>query len=151
MEVTGKVIAVLPLLSGVSARTGNQWAKQDFVIEIPGQYPRRICFEVFGQDRIDQFDVQMGEEITVSFDITATEYQGKWYNKLSAWQVVRGGAAAAPAGNAAGTTATPVQGAAPAAAPAGNPAGAAIQQPLPERTIASADNTQTEGVDNLPF
>ena len=40
MELTGKIIAVLPANSGVSNRTGNPWMSQEFVIEVPGQYPQ---------------------------------------------------------------------------------------------------------------
>ena len=44
MELTGRIIAVLPAQSGVSARTGNNWMSQDYVIEVPGQYPRKCLF-----------------------------------------------------------------------------------------------------------
>ena len=47
MELTGKIIAVLPANSGVSNRTGNPWMSQEFVIEVPGQYPRKCVFRVF--------------------------------------------------------------------------------------------------------
>ena len=56
MELTGKIIAVLPANSGVSNRTGNPWMSQEFVIEVPGQYPRKCVFRVFGEDRIKQFN-----------------------------------------------------------------------------------------------
>ena len=73
MDLTGKVIAILPANSGVSARTGNPWMSQEYVIEVPGQYPRKMLFRVFGEDRIKQFSIQPGEEITVQFDIDAHE------------------------------------------------------------------------------
>ena len=49
MDLTGKIIAVLPASSGVSQRTGNSWMSQDYVIEVPGQYPRKCLFRVFGE------------------------------------------------------------------------------------------------------
>ena len=52
MELTGRVIAVLPANSGVSQRTGNSWMSQEYVIEVPGQYPRKCLFRIFGEDRI---------------------------------------------------------------------------------------------------
>ena len=69
MELTGKVIAVLEARSGISKSSGNPWKMQDYVIETNEQYPRRMCFNVFGEDKINQFNIQVGEEITVSFDI----------------------------------------------------------------------------------
>ena len=95
MEITGKIIAVLPERGGVS-KTGNEWKMQEYVLETHEQYPRKICFNVFGSDKIAQFNIQVGEEITVSFDINAREYNGRWYNDIRAWKVERG-VPAAPA------------------------------------------------------
>ena len=98
MELTGKVIAVLPLQSGTSNRNGKDWKKQEYVIEtVNEQYPHRLCFNLWG-DRIDQFNIQDGELITVSFDIDAREYNGRWYTEARAWRLTRQAAqpAAAP-------------------------------------------------------
>lgn len=89
MQITGIVIRALEMRSGVSSRTGNQWASRDYVLEIPGQYTRRMVFTVFGEDRIREFALRQGETVTVSFEIDANEYQGKWYNKVQAWKVDR--------------------------------------------------------------
>lgn len=95
MELTGTVIAILPAQSGVSQRTGNTWMSQEYVIEVPGQYPRRCCFKIFGEDRIKQFAIQQGEQnVTVQFDIDAHEWNGRWFNEIRAYNVLR--AAAAP-------------------------------------------------------
>lgn len=92
MELVGTIIAVLPAQSGVSQRTGNSWMKQDYVIEVPGQYPRRCTFGIFGEDRIKQFNIQQGEQnVTVHFDIDAHEYNGRWYNEIRAYNVIRAG------------------------------------------------------------
>ena len=86
-DITGKIIAVLPTKSGTSAR-GTQWSSQTAVIETHEQYPKRVAFDVLG-DRIAEFNLQVGEEVTVSFDINAREFNGKWFNSVNAWQVVR--------------------------------------------------------------
>ena len=86
-EITGKIIAVLPTKSGTSAR-GTQWSSQTAVIETHEQYPKRVAFDVLG-DKIIEFNLQVGDEVTVSFDINAREYNGKWWNSVNAWQVVR--------------------------------------------------------------
>ncbi len=132
MELTGKIIAVLPANSGVSQRTGNPWMSQEYVIEVPGQYPRKCMFRLFGEDRIKQFNIQMGEELTVSFDIDAHEYNGRWFNEIRAFNIQRGVApvAAAPMGSA------PVQAAAPQA-----------QAPFPPADQAPVENS----ADDLPF
>ena len=87
MEIQGKVIAVLPERSGVSAR--GEWKSQTYVIETQEQYPKKMAFDVFGADRLAQFNIQSGEELLVSFDIDAHEYQGRWFNSIRAWNVTK--------------------------------------------------------------
>ena len=89
MELTGKIIAVLPAKSGVSPKTGNSWMTQEYVIEVPGQYPKRCAFSVFGEDRIKLFNIQSGEDITIQFDIEAREFNGRWYNDVRVYNVLR--------------------------------------------------------------
>ena len=91
MEITGKIIAVLPANSGTSARTGNPWMSQTYVIETQGQYPKKLAFDVFGEERIKQFNIKQGEELTVSFDIDAHEYQGRYFNQIRAFNVEKSG------------------------------------------------------------
>ena len=87
MEITGKIIAVLPANSGTSARTGNPWMSQTYVIETQGQYPKKLAFDVFGEERLKQFNIQQGEELTVRFDFDAHEYNGRWFNQIRAYNV----------------------------------------------------------------
>ena len=91
MEITGKIIAVMPAESGTSQRTGNTWMKRQYVLEVPGMYPKRMVFEVFGEDKIKSFNVQQGMEATVSFEIDAHEYNGRWFNEVRAWNVKSAG------------------------------------------------------------
>ena len=88
MEFTGKIIAILQPRGGVS-KTGNEWKSQEYVIENHDQYPRKMCFDVFGADKIEQFNIQMGEELTVSFDVDARQWQDRWFNSIRAWKVER--------------------------------------------------------------
>ena len=89
MELAGKVIAVLEARGGVSKTTGNPWKTQDYVIETHEQFPRRMVFNVFGEDKINMFNIQVGDEINVFFDINAREFQGRWFNDIRAWRVDR--------------------------------------------------------------
>ena len=86
MEVKGKVVAVLPLVSG-EGRNGI-WKRQEYVIEHDpnAQYPRKMKFDVWG-DKVDQFNIQAGQMLRISFDIDCREYQGRWYNDIRAWKV----------------------------------------------------------------
>lgn len=88
MEITGRIIAVLPEQGGTS-KAGNPWKKQEYVLETHEQYPKKVCFQLFGEERIANAHIQPGEELTVSFDIESREYQGKWYTNINAWKVER--------------------------------------------------------------
>lgn len=89
MELTGKLIAAMPTQSGVSQRSGNPWMAREYVLEVPGQYPKKLCFKVFGEDRLKQFNLRKDETVTVQFDIDAREYNGRWYNDIQAYNVLR--------------------------------------------------------------
>lgn len=75
---------------GVSQRNGYSWKIAEYLVEIPGQYPRHINFRVSdGQvGRIARFDGLMGKTVTVSFDIDAHEHEGRWFNEINAWGVM---------------------------------------------------------------
>ena len=102
MEFTGKIIAILQPRGGVSKASGNEWKAQEYVIEDHGQYPRKMCFDVFGADKIEQFNIQMGEELTVSFDVDARQWQDRWFNSIRAWKVERVQAQDVPAADVTG-------------------------------------------------
>ena len=133
MELTGRIIAVMEPRSGVSARSGNPWMTQEYVIEVPGQYPRRCVFNIFGEDRIKQFNIQNGEDITIQFDIDAREYNGRWFNDIRAYNVIRG-------------QVPPVAGAAPVASPF-PPQPDAATSPFPPAQEPSGEGS----ADDLPF
>jgi len=138
MDLTGRIIAILQAQSGVSARTGNPWMSQEYVLEVPGTYPRKMVFRIFGEDRIKQFNIQAGEELTVQFDIDAHEWQGRWFNEIRAFNVIRGQVAqAVPA-------ATPFPPQQAAAAPQTNAA------PFPPAQEAPAGGDENSA-DDLPF
>lgn len=122
MEITGKIIVACEPRGGVSQRTGNNWKMQEFVLETMEQYPRKCMFNVFGEDKLREMNIQVGEVLTVSFDIDAREYNGRWYNDIRAWRVVRGATQTAPVAPATpvdlGSIPAPTE--VPAAQPAGN-------------------------------
>jgi len=99
------------------------------VLETHDQYPRKMCFNLFGVDKIEQFNIQLGEELTVSFDIDCRQWQDRWFNDIRAWKVERVGAQA-PAAQA------PV---------------AESAAPFPPASAAPVDFTAGDEKDDLPF
>jgi len=87
MDITGKVIQILGEQTGQGKN--GAWRKLDFVIETQSQYPKKVCFSIWG-DRIDQANLKVGDDVVVSFDPESREYNGKWYTDLRAWKVQKG-------------------------------------------------------------
>ena len=142
MDIVGKIIQVLPEQSGMS-KTGNPWKVQSYVLETQEQYPRKVCFEIFGEDRIKNNPCKGDDVVTVSFDIESREFNGRWYTSIRAWRIQQGDttqAAAAPA--PAAPAAAPAQ---PAAAPAAAPVESA---PV---NVDPFDASAGDGTSDLPF
>jgi hypothetical protein len=88
MEISGKIIIALPEVSGTS-KAGNAWKKREYVLETQETYPRKVFFNFFG-DRVDQYPLNVGDEVTVSFDIESREFNGRWYTDIRAWKAEKG-------------------------------------------------------------
>ena len=138
MEISGKIIQVLPLQTGVAKNSGNPWQSQSYVLETQEQFPKRVCFEVFGEQRIKDNPCQLDDIVTVSFDIESREFNGRWYTSIRAWRIQQGvvdgtAPAAAPVPAAPATPAQPQ-----AAAPA-------------EPAVQPFDPTVDDNTTDLPF
>ena len=90
MEITGILVKQLDVREGVSKRNGLPWKIGEYLVEIPGQYPRHIAFRVSdGQvGRLARFDSLIGKMVTVSFDIDAHDHEGRWFNEINAWGII---------------------------------------------------------------
>lgn len=90
MEITGILVKQTSLKEGVSKTNGNPWKIAEYLVEIPGQYPHHTVFRVSDGTvgRLARFDSLVGKMVTVSFDIDAHEYEGRWFNEISAWGVM---------------------------------------------------------------
>ena len=141
MELVGKIIQVLPAQEGVG-RNGNPWKVQPYVLETLDQYPRKVHFEVFGEDRIKQNPCDIDQLVTVSFDIESREFNGRWYTSIRAWKIQQGDT-------------TQVAAPAPAAAPVVAPVAAAPAQDAPADVIPANvdpfDASAGDGTSDLPF
>lgn len=133
MDVVGKIIAALPPKSGTSQSTGKPWQVNTYVLQTTEQTPKNIAFDVFGAERVERYNLKVGDMVTVSIDIDAHEYNGRWYNQIRAWNVVNH----ASAGQSAAQQAPP---------PTPQP-GTLFPQPPAQ----GAQPAPSAGTDQLPF
>ena len=91
MEIKGKIVQLLDEQTG-EGRNGT-WRKKEYVLETGDQYPKKVCFNLWG-DKIDQYPVKEGDDVTVHFDVESREYNGRWYTDVKGWKIDAGTASA---------------------------------------------------------
>ena len=133
MDVVGKIIAALPPKSGTSQSTGKPWQVNAYVLQTNEQTPKNIAFDVFGAERVEQYNLKVGDMVTVSIDIDAHEYNGRWYNQIRAWNVVNHASA---------------QQSSAQQAPPPTPQSGAL---FPQTPAPGAQPAPSAGTDQLPF
>ncbi|MCH8557283.1 MAG: DUF3127 domain-containing protein [Balneolia bacterium] len=98
LELTATLKQVLPPVTG-NGKNGP-WSKQDFIIETPGDYPKKVCCTMWGDKANVLQNLSAGQQVKVSFDVESREYNGKWYTDVKAWKVEApqsgGGSVSAP-------------------------------------------------------
>ena len=138
MKIEGKFIKALQKVEGETER--GSWVRGGFVIETFGEYPRKIAFTTFGEDRVSMADgIAESTPVEVNFMPESREWGDKWFTDLKA------------------TNIRPMSAAAPATAPAPAPATTAPKaeypyaaQPQPE-AVQQTMQMPAEGGDDLPF
>lgn len=82
-DLTGKIKVIQDPQTFASGFT-----KREFVVTVEdGKYPQDICLECV-QDKVSLLDtVQVGQEVTATFDIRGREYNGRYFNNLQAWRI----------------------------------------------------------------
>lgn len=122
MNFKGIITAAMPVASGTS-KSGKEWRRASYILQYDNsneQYPKSVLFDVMG-DKIEQLNIQQGQEYEIEIDFTTREYNGRTYMSASAWK------------------ATPTQQSSPA--PTNDPyAAMGIQPREPQTAPAQADD-----------
>ncbi|MBQ5403086.1 MAG: DUF3127 domain-containing protein [Bacteroidales bacterium] len=84
LEIEGKIVKIFPQRSGEG--NNGTWTSQDFMIEVPGNYPTKAAFDDFNNAAGLQ-SFQVGDMVKVSFNIRSNEWQGKYITSLRAWRI----------------------------------------------------------------
>lgn len=83
MEIKGKIIHKLPPQGGIS-KSGTAWKKQEYVLETLDSYPKQVKFDFFG-DKADNNILEIGDIVTIQYDIESREFNGRWYTDIHAY------------------------------------------------------------------
>lgn len=96
LEISGSLIKKLPVQTGNSAR--GEWKKQEFVIETQDSFPKKVCMNVWGADKVEELSSYTeGEVLKISFNLESREYNQRWYTDVRAWKIERASSAASSA------------------------------------------------------
>lgn len=99
MKVQGKITKINEVTSGTSA-AGKEWKKLSFLLETTEEYNNLYCFDVFGEEKVDQFVKfnRVGQDVDVDFNVKTNEWKGKYFTSLGAWKIFKADVADAPEG-----------------------------------------------------
>ena len=89
MQITGKITKILEAQTGEKKDGSGSWIKQNFLVETEEKYNNLFCFEVFGDEKVQNFQKynKVGQEVNVEFNVSTNEFKGNYYTSLSAWKI----------------------------------------------------------------
>lgn len=83
MEYTGRINRVLPITSGTTEK--GPWQRQEFVFEYyenqNDRWSDKVLLSVMN-DRIKEYDLHEGDEVTIGFGHNIREWQGRLFNEV---------------------------------------------------------------------
>jgi len=91
LEVSGVITKVLPIQTGEKKDGSGEWQKQLFIVDNQAEYNNIFCFEIFGNEKVENFNKynKVGDFVKVDFNVNTNEYQSKFFTTLSAWKVFK--------------------------------------------------------------
>jgi len=86
MEIIGKFVKKLPEQNGESQR--GPWVRGGFVIETEEQFPKQVCFSLWGEDKVAVVrTMNAGTQIKVYFSPESREFNDRWYTDLRCFRI----------------------------------------------------------------
>ncbi len=87
LSVKGKLSRKLSVESGTS-KAGKEWKKQSFLVDTGAQYNPEICFQLFGDEKIEILNHHNeGDQVEVSFNLSSKEFNGRYFHNIDAWRI----------------------------------------------------------------
>lgn len=160
-QLTGTIIKILEPRKGTSKNTGKDFFVQEYIVETQEEYPTKVHFSVFGEDRVKGYNLQQGDAVQVFFYVNSREFNDRWYTDIRVRNIVKidpaqmaGAQMGTPYGQPMGNFGPQPQapqgmpGYGGQATPQGMPGYGAQQQPYSPQ---QGDGGNGGGVDDLPF
>lgn len=88
-QLTGKIIKVLPVRQGTSRNSGKDYYVGEYVVETEEDYPTKVHFTVFGEDKVKSYNLQEGDNVQISYYVSSREYNERWYTDVRVRNIVK--------------------------------------------------------------
>ena len=84
----GTIAFLSEVQSGMS-KSGNPWYRQTIVVDVAGYNGsfRKVALQASGNLVQDLEGAMIGDKVDISYQVTAREWNGKWYNNVDLYKV----------------------------------------------------------------
>ena len=72
----------------ISSKDGKTWKKQNFIINTGAQYNSEICFQLFGEERIEILKkFKLNDHVDVYFNLYSKKFNDRYFHNIDAWKI----------------------------------------------------------------
>ena len=82
-------IAVMSEVQSGTSQSGNTWSRQTIVVDIVGYNGnyRKVMLQASGNVVADLETMMVGDKVEITYQVTAREWNGKWYNNVDLYKI----------------------------------------------------------------
>jgi Pyruvate/2-oxoacid:ferredoxin oxidoreductase delta subunit len=86
-----KITKILEKETGTKKDGTGDWVKQKFIVKTTEKYNNVYCFELFGDEKVNNFNKynKVGDLVDVDFNVSTNEWKGKYFTTLQVWKVFK--------------------------------------------------------------
>ena len=90
LEIKGTLTKIGETIEG-TGKDGKPWQKLTYTVETDQTYNNLYAFEVFSQDKVEQFKKfnKVGDKVSVKFNVSTNEWKGKYFTTLQSWRCTK--------------------------------------------------------------
>ena len=82
-------IAVMSEVQSGTSQSGNTWSRQTIVVDVVGYNGnyRKVMLQASGNVVADLETMMVGDKVEITYQVTAREWNGKWYNNVDLYKI----------------------------------------------------------------
>lgn len=82
-------IAIMSEVQSGTSQSGNTWSRQTIVVDVVGYNGnyRKVMLQASGNVVADLETMMVGDKVEITYQVTAREWNGKWYNNVDLYKI----------------------------------------------------------------